>query len=285
MNVTKGTTMTMTRRLFIALSLVFALTAVAAPRQGCLIGKDSALLKPLMHPYAASHEEWTAAARVFASVMHACPNGPSDGKSRERLFDYIDGKLSLDYDRLCAVWTKGSAGSGDGCVSEEEHNTLRTYLDTIVDPARDSHRTGTILKHGNGLAISKLGQTVKSRVLDMASTPQAVEPFHDPQIEALRALGLWLLPNENRFTTEEKAQFTTLLLHALPPAEHVAGGRETVMARAVLQALGNSSRPDVAQTLRAWAQMNQSALSYASPLAANAKSAAVAVEKRAQQDR
>jgi hypothetical protein len=263
-----------------------ASTAFAvSPRQDGGLGKDSTLLKPFVHPYAASHAEWTAAARTFATVMKANPAGPSDAESRDAVFAYIDGKLSLDYDRLCAIWTNGRAGSGDGCVSEEEHNTLRTYLDAIVDPARDAQYTGMILKHGNGLAISKLGPTVKSRVLDMASVQQPAEPFHDPQIEAFRALGYWLLATESRFTTDEKAQFTAQLLRTLPPADTVAGGRETFMARTIIQALGNSSRPDVAKALLTWAQVNQSTREYASPLAANAKTAAFSVEKRVQRDR
>lgn len=277
---------TMTRRFSLALTLVFACSAFAlSPRQDGSLGKDSALLKPFGHPYAASHAEWTAAARAFATVMKANPTGPSDAESRDAVFAYIDGKLSLDYDRLCAIWTNGRAGSGDGCVSEEEHNTIRTYLDAIVDPARDVQYTGMILKHGNGLAISKLGPTVKTRVLDMASTQQPLEPFHDPQIESLRALGYWLSATENRFTPEDKAQFTTLLLHALPPADTVAGGRETAMARAIIQALANSSRPDVAKALLTWAQVNQATRAYASPLAASAKTAAFSVEKRVQRDR
>ncbi len=266
-------------------ALCLALTAVAAPPQGCTIGKDSALLRPLQHPYTASHAEWTTAARVFASISRACPNGPTDPDSRARLFEYIDGKVTLDYARLCEIWTKGNVGSGDGCVSEEEHNGLRTYLDQIVDPTRDADRTSMILKDGNGLAISKLGPAVKSRILDMASSPQPLEPFHDPQIEALRAIGYWLLPGDSLFTPDDKAQFVTLLVSALPAADKVAGGRETMMTRAVLQALGNSSSPDVAQTLRTWGELNQATRNYASPLAANAKAAALAVEKRAQQDR
>ena len=273
----------MMRRFSLALTIVFACTAFAAStRQDGNLGKDSVLLNPFSHPYAASHAEWTAAARAFAAVMKANPAGPSDTESREAVFAYIDGKLSLDYDRLCAIWTNGRSGSGDGCVSEEEHNMLRAYLDEIVDPARDSQYTGMILKHGNGLAISKLGPTVKGRVLDMAAAPQAGEPFHDPQVEAFRALGYWLSASDSRFTPEEKAQFTTLLLHALPPADTVAGGRETFMARTILQALANSSRPDVAQTLRIWAQVNQATRSYTSPLAVSAKTAAFAVERRVQ---
>jgi hypothetical protein len=274
---------TMTRRFSLALTIIFACGAFAAStRQDVNFGRDSALLKPFSHPYTASHAEWTAAARVFASAMKAYPGGPSDAESRNAVFEYIDGKLSLDYDRLCAIWTNGRTGSGDGCVSEEEHNTLRSYLDTIVDPARDARYTGMILKHGNGLAISKLGPTVKSRVLDMAAEPQVGEPFHDPQVEAFRALGYWISDSDNRFTTDEKAQFTTLLLHALPSAETVAGGRETLMARTILRALANSSQADVAQTLRKWAQLNQGRRAYASPLAANAKTAAIAVERRLQ---
>lgn len=277
---------TMMRRFFLGLTLVFACTAFAAStRQDGSLGKDSALLNPFSHPYTASHAEWTAAARVFATVMKANPAGPADAESRDAVFAYIDGKLSLDYDRLCAIWTNGRAGSGDGCVSEEEHNTIRNYLDAIVDAERDVQYTGMILKHGNGLAISKLGPTVKSRVLDMASTQQPGEQLHDPQIEAFRALGYWLSATDNRFTSEEKAQFTTLLLHALPAPDAVAGGRETKMARTILQALGNSTRLDVAQALRNWAQVNQATRSYASPLAASAKTAAFAVETRGQRDR
>lgn len=271
--------------LTLALALGLALTALAAPPEACTIGKDSALLQPLQHPYTATHPQWTAAARVFASISRACPNGPSDPESRSRLFEYIDGKVTLDYARLCEIWTKGNVGSGDGCVSEEEHNGLRAYLDQIVDPSRDSDRTSMILKDGNGLAISKLGPSVKGRVLDMASSPQPLEPFHDPQFEALRALGYWLLPNESRFTRDEKTEFTTLLVHALPPADKVAGGRETLMTRAILQALGNSSSPDVAQTLRMWGKLNQATRNYESSLATNARAAATAVEKRVQQDR
>jgi hypothetical protein len=288
MNLSKGTTMTnMTRRSSLALILLFACSAVlaASTRQDASLGKDSVLLKPFNHPYAASHAEWTAAARVFATTMKAHSGGPSDAGSRAAVFEYIDGKLSLDYERLCAIWTNGRSGSGDGCASEEEHAMLRGYLDEIVDPARDEQYTGMILKHGNGVAIAKFGPTVKSRVLDMAAEPQAGEPFHDPQVEAFRALGYWLSGSDNRFTADEKEQFTTLLLHALPPADSVAGGRETLMARTILQALSNSSRPDVAQTLRTWAQVNQATRSYASPLAVSAKTAATAVEKHVQRDR
>ncbi|MDP9361903.1 MAG: hypothetical protein M3P29_10665, partial [Acidobacteriota bacterium] len=106
-----------TRLLYLALTLVFALTAAAAvPHQSCVIAADSALLAPLRHTDTATSAEWTAAARAFFAITRACPNGPSDPKSRQRLFAYIDGKLSLDYARLCAIWTKGNYGSGDGCV-------------------------------------------------------------------------------------------------------------------------------------------------------------------------
>jgi hypothetical protein len=279
--------MNMTRQSSIALILVFACSSVfaASIRQDTGLGKDSVLLKPFSHPYAASHAEWTAAARVFAAIVRSHPDGLSDSESRAAVFEYIDGKLSLDYERLCAVWTNGRSGSGDGCASEEEHAMLRGYLDEIVDPARDAQYTSMILKHGNGAAIAKFGPTVKSRVLDMAAAPQAGEPFHDPQVEAFRALGYWLSASDNRFTVDEKEQFTTLLLHALPPADSVAGGRETLMARTILQALSNSSRPGVAQTLRTWAQVNQATRSYSSPLAVSAKTAATAVEKRTQRDR
>lgn len=252
--------------------------------EGCAITADSALLAPLRHPYTASSAEWTAAARIFFANTRPCPNGPSDPKSRERPFAYIDGKLSLDYDRLCDIWTNGNRGS-DGCVNEEELHDLRAYLDKIVDPARDGAETAMILKHGNGLAISIFGPTVKSRVIEMASTSPPYAPLRDSGIEALRALGCWLLPNESRFSTEETAQFTTLLLHSLPPADNVAGGRETMMTRAILQSLGNSSRPDVAQTLRMWGKLNQATRNYESSLATNARAAATAVEKRVQQDR
>lgn len=271
---------TMTRRFSLVLTIIFACTAfAAAPHQDGTLGKDSVLLKPFSHPYAASHAEWTAAARAFAAVMKANPSGPSDPESRDAVFAYIDGKLSLDYERLCAIWTNGRAGSGDGCASEEEHNTIRAYLDSIVDPARDAQYTGMILKHGNGLAISKLGPTVKARVVEMSAQEQPGEPFHDPQVEAFRALGYWLSASDNRFTADEKAQFTSLLLHELPQPDSVAGGRETLVARTILQALANSARADVAKTLRTWAQVNQSARSYTSPLAASASSAALAVEK------
>jgi hypothetical protein len=254
-------------------------------QQLCRLTTHSVLFAPLRHPEDAPTKEWVASIRTFNGIARSCPNGPSDPESRQLLFDYIDQKLSLDYDHLCAIWTKGHDDTGDGCIDHDEHNDLRAYLDQIVDPSRDIGRMSMILKHGNGLAISKLGLAAKSRVVDMASGPQPVEAFHDPQIEALRALGYWLLPNESRFTPDDKAQFTMLLLHALPPADKVAGGRETVMARAILQALGNSSRPDVAQALRNWAQLNQASRNYASPLAVSATTAAVAVEKRVQQDR
>jgi hypothetical protein len=285
-NIDKEKDMKKVRLRCLSLTLVFALTAIAGPpHQDCIINADSALLAPLRHPYTATHVEWTAAARTFAAIARACPSGPADPKSRERLFAYIDSKLSLDYDRLCAIWTKGNYGSGDGCVNEEEHSDLRAYLDKIVDPARDSAETAMILKHGNGLAISKFGPTVKSRVIEMASAPQPTEPFHDPQIEAFRALGFWLLPSESKFTADEKAELTTLLLNALPPADKVAGGRETAMTRAILQSLGNSTNPAVARTLRTWANLNQSTRSYPSSLAANARTAAAAVGKHAEQDR
>lgn len=274
------------RRCFLGLTVLFAVTAFAAStRQDARLSKESALLNPFSHPYTASHAEWTAASRAFAAITKANPAGPADADSRDAVFAYIDGKLSLDYERLCAIWTNGRSGSGDGCVSEEEHNTIRNYLDAIVDPARDVQYTGMILKHGNGLAISKLGPVVKSRVLDMASARQPDEPLHDSQIEAFRALGYWLSAADNRFTSEEKTQFTMLLLHSLPAPDTVAGGRETFMARTILQALGNSTRPDVAQALRNWAQVNQATSSYASPLAASAKTAAFAVEARGQRDR
>jgi hypothetical protein len=255
----------------------------AALSQPCTIDRDSVLLKPLNHPYAASHAEWTTAARVFATITRTCPTGSSDAQSRARVFDYIDGKLSLDYNRLCEIWTNGNAGSGDGCVNEEEQDDLRAYLDQIVDPLRDSDRVNMIFKHGNALAISKFGPAVERRVLDMASGPQPLEPVHDPQIEALRALGYWILPNESRFTPQDKARFTALLLQSLPPADKVAGGRETLLARAILQALGNSSRANVAETLRTWAKLNEATLKYTSRLAENAKTAAVTIEKRVQQ--
>lgn len=275
-----------TRLLYLALTLVFTLTAAAAaPHQTCVISADSALLAPLRHPYAATTAEWTTAARVFFAITRACPSGPSDPKSRERLFAYIDGKLSLDYDRLCDIWTNGNRGSTDGCVNEEEQHDLRAYLDKIVDPTRDSSETAMILKHGNGLAISRFGPTVKSRVIETASASQPYAPLHDPGIEAFRALGYWLLPSETRFTSDEKTEFTTLLLHALPPADKVEGGRETLLTRGILQALGNSSSATVAQALRQWADLNESTLRYPSPLAANARTAAAAVGKRAEQDR
>jgi hypothetical protein len=283
MNTHKGTNMTNTRKFFFALAFAFSPAVFAVSNQACAIGADSALLQPLNHPYAASHTEWTAAARVFVSITRTCPKGPSDAQSRARVFDYIDGKLSLDYNRLCEIWTNGNAGSGDGCVNEEEQNDLRAYLDQIVDPLRDSDRVNMILKHGNALAISKFGPSVERRVLDMASGPQPLEPVHDPQVEALRTLGYWLLPNESRFNQQDKARFTALLLQSLPPADNVAGGHETLLARAILQALGSSSRAEVAETLRKWAKLNEATLKYPSRLAENAKTAAMTVEKRAQQ--
>ena len=151
---------------------------------------------------------------------------------------------------------------------------LRAYLDEIVDPTRDSPYTNMILKHGNGLAISKLGPTVKSRVLEIASTQQLGNELHDQQIEAFSALGYWLSAHDNRFTAEEKTLFTMLLLRALPAPDTVAGGRETKLARTILAALGNSTQPQVAQALRNWAQVNQAARAYESALASTAKTAA-----------
>ena len=284
MNLDKDMKMTYARIFSVALVLASSFAMFAAPDPVCTIGSDSALLKPLQHPYTASHEEWTAAARVFFAITRSCTDGPANPKSRGRLFDYIDGKLSLDYDRLCDIWTHGNRGA-DGCVNEEEQHDLRAYLDKIVDPARDGAETGMILKHGNGLAISRFGPTVKSRVIELTRTSQQYTPLHDPAIEAFRALGYWLLPNEKRFTTEEKEGFTKLLLQSLPPADKVAGGRETLMTGVILQALGNSSRPDVAKALLTWAQVNQATRDYASPLAANAKTAALSVERRVQRDR
>jgi hypothetical protein len=119
--------------------------------------------------------------------------------SRAMIFSVLEKEMALDYTPVFAAWQarRGkplSEGAFEGVLYFQRD--LLAYVDRMVSP-RDLQYRDTILEYANGLAISKLGRSVKDQVIEHSGMrPKSLHGLgqKNRQEEAFRAIGYWLEP-------------------------------------------------------------------------------------------
>jgi hypothetical protein len=252
-----------------------------ATMQPCTITRD--VLKPYASPETASLADF-AAARKTLVAMHTqrCSGKVWTASEKKVLFDWLAAEMSLDWQNVFTAWERRGV-KVDEFSAEGVAGFQRLLLEDLanVTTSADLGYRDTILRYADGTAIAKLGRQVYGEVLAAAQRPALLSGLgrkHDPQEEAIRALGIWLDPADKRFTTDEKQQMTRALTGLLS-ADGSYRPREYRMTVAVLKALGSSDSPEVVEKLSAWRHLNAT---QGGGLAVEAEQAANAVRERIQ---
>src|SRR5437763_12419877 len=241
--------------------LVAALaTTVGASADPCKLRDE--LLNPYRSPATATREQWRLTKDAVSALESKSCDGPRDEASRAVLFQIVEKEMTLNYGRILQDWEKQdgrpvSEGAVEGLSIFQTE--LLAYVDRITSP-RDLPFRNTILRYGNGLAISKLGRPVVDAVVEQASHPPAALDGtirHNAQEEAFRAIGYWLAPENNVIDAAEKQRLGRFLAGALPPDGVTGSGLQYRFTETLLRAIGNSDDGDVEAALGAWRQKHE----------------------------
>ncbi|HEX9984546.1 MAG TPA: hypothetical protein VGF69_14895 [Thermoanaerobaculia bacterium] len=266
----------------ILLITTFVLSASVAAAQPCTLTESSDLFAPYASPESAGRAQWKASYRVAYKLMRECPDGPADVESRRLFFRYVDQQFSLDYARLQKVWAQQGEPLSEAGMETVRYfrQDLRTYLDRIVDPARDAASAPVLLRHAGGAAIAKLGPAVKGDVIAMAKSnrPSKFWAERDDQIVAIQAIGEWLASME--IDTAAERELTSVLVATLPSPDHVKEGRTQALTLATLHALGQTNDAETQRQLIAWANQYARAYGTSNDIATAARDSVNAISRR-----
>lgn len=251
---------------------------VAADAQRCTISRD--VLRPYTAP-AATPQDFAASRRAFyARQSTACVAMPLSATEKGVLYRWLAKEMSLDWQSTFTAWER-RGGKVDEFSSEAVAHFQRDLLETIdaVTTTADVGHRETILRYAGGEAIARLGAEVRADVLASAQRPAPLAGLarkHDPQEEAVRAIGYWLDPANKAFNVDEKRQMASVLTGLLSGDGSVKSGqyRSTIT---ILWALGRSDSADVEQKLSAWRHLNEARGGH---LVAEADQAIEAVRQR-----
>jgi len=268
------------------LSALLGFAAHAAPADtSCELSPS--VLDVYRKPLSATSAEWRASRDAVNAVFATrCASGPRSAASRAVLFAVLEHEMTLDYDAVFAAWARQdgkplSEGAGEGIAYFQKD--LLEYLDRIT-AAKDVAHKDVILRYANGTAIAKLGRAVKKEVFKQAGTPPQhfyglIE--HNPQAEAMRAIGYWLRPSDDTLTADEKRDFALFVAGALPPDGHVLSGAHARAVETIVEALGNSDVPEIESKLRSWRHAYENASGTGTTIGRLAGEAADKVRSRA----
>jgi hypothetical protein len=236
--------------IYFAFTLMLApLTFAASP---CTL--DRAVLAPYENAEA-SEEQWALSRRTVANFMSCAPE-TVDATSRRVFFDVVDREYRADHGQQLEQWQARRPGSqalfeGINVYQQE----LRDYMQRLVTFHGGDEFRQTIITFGNARTIASLGRPVKNDVLKMLGTPNlryGLSGRHNPQREALAAVGFWIDPAERGFSATEKDEMTMMLTGLLTVSENVAPGDHRRLVETAIDALGRSDDPQAEKDIRKW---------------------------------
>jgi hypothetical protein len=269
----------------ILLSVSLTTALHAAPK---LCNISPAILDVYRHPVTATSAEWAATRNTMNDLMNAsCADGPKDEASRAVIFSLLEKEMSLDYTAVFESWQKRSGkplseGAFEGVLYFQRD--LLTYIDRIVSP-RDLEYQNTILEYANGRAISKLGRSVVTRVIEQSGKhPSSLHGLgqKNRQEEAFRAIGYWLDPDDSTLTAAEKTRHSIELTGILPPDGLLRSDLHSRMVATVVEALAHSDERRVEEKIRAWRHTYENANGTGDSIAALAQKAADQIKIKAE---
>lgn len=275
---------TMSRKTLVAkvgmVAMLWSPLLMAADAQRCTISRD------VLRPYTsatATAGDFAASRRAFYARQNvACAPTPWSAAEKAVLFDWLAKEMLVDWQSEFTAWERRGV-KVDEFSSEAVAHFQRALLDTIdaVTNAGDMRHRETILRYGSGKAIAKLGSAMHADVLAAAQRPALLTGLgrkHNPQEEAIRAIGIWLDPAEKAFSATEKGTMSRTLMELLSDDGTYQPG-DYKLTNTLIRALGSSDSAEVAQKLSTWHHLNES---RGGGLAAEAAQAAQAVRERIQ---